>query len=367
MRLSRKMMWIVMVLVVALSSTAFAQEDSERARLIIGTKDAPPFAMQDGNGRWTGLSIELWEQIALELGLDYEFREYDLEGLLAAVASGEVDAGVAALTATGERELDMDFTHPIYTTGFGIAVAPLTNESWMDSARRLFSGRFLKALGTLSVLLFVVGTLLWSVERKANQEHFRNGPAGIWDGFWWAGVTMTTVGYGDKTPLTLAGRIIGMIWMFTAIVLLGVFIAAMSSALTVSHLEAPIQGPDDFSKARIGTLAGSTTEGVLRDKRVNYQPYATLQEALDAIVADELDAVVHDAPLLQFLAQQMDGEVEVLEQTFESQDYCIALPTGSALREDINRNLLADSTRLLWQDLLYRYLEQGPAPPPRPQ
>jgi voltage-gated potassium channel len=38
-----------------------------------------------------------------------------------------------------------------------------------------------------------------------------------WDGIWWAIVTVTTVGYGDITPHTTAGRIIAIVVMFTGI------------------------------------------------------------------------------------------------------------------------------------------------------
>ncbi len=33
--------------------------------------------MKDGNGNWTGISIDLWRQIAAELKLSYEWRELD--------------------------------------------------------------------------------------------------------------------------------------------------------------------------------------------------------------------------------------------------------------------------------------------------
>jgi voltage-gated potassium channel Kch len=64
-------------------------------------------------------------------------------------------------------------------------------------------------------LLTVTGALIWLAERRHNEEQFRRDPAaGIGNGIWWSAVTMTTVGYGDKAPVTLAGRVIALVWMF---------------------------------------------------------------------------------------------------------------------------------------------------------
>jgi len=49
------------------------------------------------------------------------------------------------------------------------------------------------------------------------------------DAIWWVLVTMTTVGYGDKVPMTTGGRIIGIIIMFFGLALLSSFTATISS------------------------------------------------------------------------------------------------------------------------------------------
>jgi len=72
--------------------------------LIVGTKGAPPFSMKTSDGQWTGLSIDLWRQIAADLNFRFEFRELALKQLLDGVTDGSPDAAVAALTITPERE-----------------------------------------------------------------------------------------------------------------------------------------------------------------------------------------------------------------------------------------------------------------------
>jgi ABC-type amino acid transport substrate-binding protein len=59
--------------------------------LIVGTKTAEPFVIKEDDGTFSGISIELWQQIAEEMGLQYEFRETDLAGLINGLQDGTID------------------------------------------------------------------------------------------------------------------------------------------------------------------------------------------------------------------------------------------------------------------------------------
>ena len=59
------------------------------------------------------------------------------------------------------------------------------------------------------VMAVILGSIMYMVEAKANSEVFHSIPSGIY----WAVVTLTTVGYGDVTPVTPAGRFIAMVVM----------------------------------------------------------------------------------------------------------------------------------------------------------
>jgi polar amino acid transport system substrate-binding protein len=326
--------------------------------LIVGTKQAPPFAIKNSNGTWTGISIDLWRAIATDLGVTYELREFDLTGLLNGVKNGSLDLAVAALSITAEREKMMDFSHPFHTTGFGIAVPRSAKRSWFGFVRSFFSWEFLQVIGGLLLLLGLVGLLVWLSERKHNWQQFGGGALrGIGSGVWWAAVTMTTVGYGDKAPLTVRGRVVALVWMFAGLLIISSFIAAITTALTVSQLDSTIRGPQDLAHVWVATLAGSTSEAYLRQRHIALHNYPTPLEGLQAVARGDMDAMVYDAPILRYLVTtELPGKVQVLPAVFERQDYGIALPSGSPLREPINRLLLEKISAPAWKDVLYRYL-----------
>jgi polar amino acid transport system substrate-binding protein len=87
-------------LVMLLVGQSYANEPS--GRLVVGTMHTPPFAIHADDGHWSGLSIELLQQIAGALGVEVEWREYDydLQGLLSAVERWHLDVAIAALPMT---------------------------------------------------------------------------------------------------------------------------------------------------------------------------------------------------------------------------------------------------------------------------
>jgi polar amino acid transport system substrate-binding protein len=326
--------------------------------LIVGTKEAPPFAFKRPDGSWTGISIDLWRAIAAELGYTFELQETDLPGLIDGVRTHRFDAAVAALTVTPDREAELDFTHPFHVSGLGIAVRGDDRAGWTAVARQFLSMAFLRVVLALAGLLLVVATLVWLFERRGNPEQFGGRVAhGIGASFWWSAVTMTTVGYGDKTPRTIGGRAVALVWMFTALIVISSFTASITASLTVGTIQGRIAGPDDLPEARIGSIPASTSAEYLDWRQLPFTAYDAPEEALQALARNDVDAVVYDAPILRYEVRQGFGEnLRVLPGVFERQYYAIALPEGSALREPINRVLLARIAMPEWQNLLQRYL-----------
>ena len=330
------------------------------SHLIVGTKESPPFSMKTADGQWEGISISLWRKIAAELDLDYEFREMSIPEMIEGLSAKKLDAAVAAMTVTFEREEQVDFSHPFYTAGLGIATSVGKRNPWFHTIRRFVSLNFLKVVLSLMLLLFVVGAMVWWFERKRNPEQFGGKIlGGLGAGFWWSAVTMTTVGYGDKSPVSTGGRIIALIWMFTAIIIISSFTAAITSSLTVSQLEPLVKGPEDLPKVRVGSIAKTTSGQYLKDRQIFFRPFETPSEGLAALKNGTIDAFVYDKPILRYLiTREYHGVLKVLEKSFLNQDYAIALPAGSNLREPLNRYLLKATGDPQWYRTLQQYLGQ---------
>jgi voltage-gated potassium channel len=78
---------------------------------------------------------------------------------------------------------------------------------------------------TTALLVFVSALAVFDVERHAPGAAI----VSFGDALWWAMVTITTVGYGDLTPVTEAGRLIAAGVMVGGIALLGVVTATLAS------------------------------------------------------------------------------------------------------------------------------------------
>lgn len=102
-------------------------------------------------------------------------------------------------------------------------------------ARTSLRGRVLVyVVGATSLVMFVAALAVLDAERKAPDANIQ----GFGDALWWSFATVTTVGYGDRFPLTATGRVVAAGLMLTGIALLGVITATFASWLVERVREA---------------------------------------------------------------------------------------------------------------------------------
>ncbi len=96
----------------------------------------------------------------------------------------------------------------------------------------IWRNEVLRILFFIMLALFLSSLLIYLSENSKNQQF-----TSIFDGLWWAVVTMTTVGYGDKVPVTGLGRIFAFMLMFTGVILVSIFTATISSIFVTKKIK----------------------------------------------------------------------------------------------------------------------------------
>jgi polar amino acid transport system substrate-binding protein len=348
---------VLFMLSIMPTTGALAQQaDPSGLILRIGTKVAPPFAMKAADGAWEGISIDLLAAVADKLGVTYQLQETTLAGMIDDVAVGKLDASIAAMTMTAERERVIDFSYAFFRSGLGVAIAERRQPGLAAIWDALTSRAFLSVAGALAGVLFVVGALVWLFERKYNSAQFESDPKrGLFSGFWWAAVTMTTTGYGDKAPTTVGGRILAILWMFAALIVTSGFTAQLAATLTAKSIQNPLSSPTDLALVRVGNVADAASGAALQSYGVRPLVYTDVSAGLKAVADGEIDAFVHDEPILVWEVSQVPG-VTLAPLRFAPQDYAIVLPPDSSRREAVNRALLEVLASDQWAAIQRRYL-----------
>jgi voltage-gated potassium channel len=97
---------------------------------------------------------------------------------------------------------------------------------------------FLKNNNILTIIIVVTALLvLCFVGAYLFEAGFNEGFRTIWDTLWWTVVTITTVGYGDKYPVTVGGKITGVVIMILGVATVGIVTGRIASFLVDKQIK----------------------------------------------------------------------------------------------------------------------------------
>jgi len=92
---------------------------------------------------------------------------------------------------------------------------------------------------TLTFFLIVIGLFALGATGAYIFEAGRNqGFTSLWDTIWWTVVTITTVGYGDKYPVTIGGKMFGILIMALGVATVGIVTGRIASFLVNKQIKA---------------------------------------------------------------------------------------------------------------------------------
>ncbi len=324
-------------------TAAFAFAQAQQENLRVATRLVKPFVF-DERGKLTGFSVELWQEITKQMNVKSEFIiKPTVKELLASVKSQEAALGIAAISITAERELQWDFSQPMFAAGLQIIVPAQASEGGIvDSLiAGVFNPGFLLLVGGILLTLIIPAHIIWFLERRPTGGLLtrRSYFPGIFEAAWWAAATLAT--QADQMPKSAAARVVAVIWMFTSVLFIAYFTASVTSSLTLQQLRGDIKGPEDLPGKRVASVKGSTSVDYLRQHNVEVMEFVKVEEAYQALQHEQVDAVVYDSPvLLYYASHDGKGKVQVVGPIFRKEDYGIAFPPNSPYRKPVNEALL---------------------------
>lgn len=332
--------------------------------LRVATRQVPPFVTEEG-GKLTGFSIDLWRSISDEIRLKSELSVVPtVKDLLSAVESGKADLAIAAISITAERSKTLDFSQPMFDAGLHIMVrAQPGHGGFLPSmASFLFSYSVLPLIGVVLLAVMVPAHLVWWSERRHPRGMIENKSyfPGIFEACWWALSTLAT--QADQMPKSSLGRMIAVFWMFLSVIFVAYFTANVTASLTVQQLQGDINGPEDLPGRPVATTTGSTSALYLHQQQSQVSEFPKIEQAYEALLSGEADAVVFDSPvLLYYAAHEGKGRVSVVGPVFRKESYGIVFPFNSPHRKPVDNALLTLKENGAYQRLYDKWFKSSPS------
>ncbi|MDE0067413.1 MAG: glycine betaine/L-proline ABC transporter substrate-binding protein ProX [Acidimicrobiaceae bacterium] len=331
----------------AVALTDSTGDDAVRAgTLSVAARPVAPFVIYD-NGSYSGYEVELVRLLAANLGMSVEIYAVDtVAKQIDDIDRGIARVGLGGVSITESREEVVDFTLPVLDSGLTILTPTRDSRDIGDRILAFFdaiaSSDLPWLLAVFGIAVLVAAHLVWFLERHHNPDFAVPYRRGIWDSFYWSVVTMSTVGYGDKVARRTSGRVLALVWIALGTLVFASFTAAIASSLAVSELRSDISGPSDLHGRRVATATNSAAEAYLPSIGVGPVLVDNIDDAYPLMLEGEVDAIVFDAPVLDFhAAREGAGEVTTLGTDFERVQYGLMLNEDDpGLRESLNLALL---------------------------
>jgi ABC-type amino acid transport substrate-binding protein len=330
--------WIVGVaaaLVVGFAPTAAAES------LRVVALPTAPFVLP-GTDPPAGFGVDIWNEMARRIHVDSTWRmARDPADLFAAVQNRDADVAVGAIVITPDREKILDFSLPFLDSGLRIMVptgpqhGAVTTIVWSIPWKTVGS-----LLAAAIVIILALANLVWLFQRHRDKR-FQGYLSGVGEALWRIMGTIAATEYGETGAAGVMKRIgVVLVWLL-GVVIVAELTASLTSFQTIERLRSTIRGPQDLPGKAIASVPETAAAHYLTTQGLSFTPVHSAAEALQLLQQGAVQAVVFDAPALEYwAAKEGRGIVEVVGPIFRPEKYAMAVANGNALRKRIDVALL---------------------------
>ena len=168
---------------------------AQAKKLAVGVAQIAPFGMKSAGGDWEGIGVDLWRSLAKKLNLTYEFVEVPESELFPRLKQGAIDAVVGGFVITPEKEGAVEFSQAYYAADPAIGAPRKPIRSAAEAILEVFfSWQFLTLFFPVLGILFLLGLVMYLIERKRDPEAYGGSrPRSLLFGTLWSTGMMTGV------------------------------------------------------------------------------------------------------------------------------------------------------------------------------
>jgi polar amino acid transport system substrate-binding protein len=330
---------ITLFTIIATHAQSTTNPNPEEPKILkVGIKNAPPMVILK-DGKTEGFSIDLWNEIAKRTNYKTEFSvKENVKDLLDSVINNQNDLAIAAISQTPQREKIVDFSQPYMDAGLEILLKS-DQQTILDKVLVFLSSGAMRFIYFGLFVILMLAHIHYFYKLFKGLHTSKNYIHNIWDSVWWLFNGFFRMEFGEQEDRI--HQFISCFMIILSVIFITQFQALVTSDLTLDKLESKVSSLSDIKGRQVGVVKNTTANKFASDNQLTINVFDTNDQVLEALINDQVGAVIIDAPIAKYFANN-EAKGKVTESiTLNTEHYSIAFPLSSNIRKEINQAILA--------------------------
>jgi polar amino acid transport system substrate-binding protein len=318
-----------------------------------------PFILP-GTTQPAGFSVDVWNEVARRLHVDYTWQVVAADDRLPVVEHGEADVAIGLIVMTPEAERLVDFSQSYLDSGLRIMVRPQGEGRFLDTFQSIPWTAIGELFGVAILIMLLLANVVWLIERHNNPTFKKKYLSAIGEGLWGAMLIIATGEHGDRDAPGVIKRItVASMWLL-GVILIAQLTATVTSSQTVARLQSQIRGPGDLPGKTIAATPGTIAGDYLTGLKLPFTHMANPDEGIQMLKQGKVQAVVLSAAILEYLAAKpANSMLQVVGPIFRPYKIGFVVQERRPLRKQINQALLAIYADGTYENIYAKWFKHG--------